>query len=161
MCLSLADVTQVKMMNRQQRIIVSGRTPATKATTKRPHWQRFLPPSLYLDPSGIPHHLGKRFPALLFIRCRSQEAVKNPGVCKSSTGAAKLKSQVMEGVPHLRTNLAEVHFQWDDRRANKHWPECVRWKEKEVANWPRGIFKKPFIAMDGQNGQCLDWRSQI
>ncbi len=50
MCLSLADVTQVKMTNRQQRIIVSGRTPATKATTKRSHWQRFLPPACILTP---------------------------------------------------------------------------------------------------------------
>jgi len=69
-----------------------------------------FPPASIVTPLESGTILEKDFQHCSLSDAGPKSLLKSPGFANRCSAAAKLKGQVMEGVPHLLLNLVEFHF---------------------------------------------------
>lgn len=138
---------------KQRALIMNGRTPATKATTKRASSDSISSLlSLLHDPGTV---LEKDLSALLWTRRQSPESAQKQ-LSQIEHRQAEIEGGVMEeGIVHLPVNLIGVFLSWEalEERNNKHWSEGQKIKQREkAASWPKMMFRKSFTETTQQPG---------
>lgn len=134
---------------------MNGRTPATKATTKRLPLTAFpLFSASYMTPAPS----WKKISApLLPTRRRSLERAQKQ-LSQIEHRQAEIEGGVMEeGTVHLPVNLAEVFLSGEalEERNNKHWSEGqgIKSREREQPVGQEQCLKNPLLIRHNSRGQ--------
>lgn len=151
-CFVLAPATRCQAGRniKQRALTLNGRTPATKATTKRLPLTAFpLPSAFYMTPAPS----WKKISApLLWTRCQSLERAQKQR-SQNEHWQAEIEGGVMEeGTVHLPVNLDKVFLSGE--ALDERWSEVPGDKaEREgAATWPRVMFRKSFTEKTQQPG---------